>query len=86
MTQQTGKSDIPLTKRGEEQIKQIAQRLVGHGLVIDPKNLCTVLVSPRQRAHRTFDLLFEHLEDYPEYLLTEEVREWDYGYLLKYRR
>ncbi|EDR15129.1 uncharacterized protein LACBIDRAFT_242520 [Laccaria bicolor S238N-H82] len=75
----TGKSDIPLTKRGEEQIRQIALRLVGQGFAIDPKNLCTVLVSPRQRAHRTFDLLFEHLEDAPEYSLTEDVREWDYG-------
>lgn len=55
-------------------------------VAIDPKNLCTVLVSPRQRAHRTFDLLFEHLEDSPEYRLTEDVREWDYGYLINYRR
>lgn len=55
-------------------------------VAIDPKNLCTVLVSPRQRAHRTFELLFEHLDDSPEYRLTEEVREWDYGYLIKYPR
>jgi len=48
-------------------------------VVIDPVNLCTVLVSPRQRAHRTFHLLFEHLSDFPRHIMTEEVREWDYG-------
>lgn len=46
--------------------------------IIDPKNLCTVMVSPRQRAHKTFHLLFEHTE-LPNHILTEEVREWDYG-------
>ncbi|KAJ6509400.1 histidine phosphatase superfamily [Mycena vitilis] len=74
----TGRSDIPLTARGEEQIKQKAEILVGDGKVLDPKNLCTVFVSPRQRAHRTFHLLFEHVET-PHHLITEECREWDYG-------
>lgn len=45
---------------------------------IDPKNLCTVFVSPRQRAHKTFHLLFGHVET-PNHILTEEAREWDYG-------
>lgn len=48
-------------------------------VVVDPKNLCTVFVSPRQRAHKTFHLLFGHLTQYPHHILTEEVREWDYG-------
>ncbi|KAJ6574973.1 histidine phosphatase superfamily [Mycena capillaripes] len=74
----TGRSDIPLTARGEEQVKEKAEILVGDGKVLDPKNLCTVLVSPRQRAHRTFHLLFEHVET-PHHLITEECREWDYG-------
>ena len=38
-----------------------------------------VLVSPRQRAHKTFHLLFEHVEEKPSHIITEEVREWDYG-------
>ncbi|EEB87420.1 hypothetical protein MPER_15227, partial [Moniliophthora perniciosa FA553] len=38
----TGRTDIPLTPRGEEQVKQKAQELVGDGNIIDPKNLCTV--------------------------------------------
>ncbi|KAJ6604515.1 histidine phosphatase superfamily [Mycena vulgaris] len=74
----TGRSDIPLTARGVDQIKEKAEILVGEGKVLDPKNLCTVFVSPRQRAHTTFHLLFEHVET-PHHTLTEECREWDYG-------
>ncbi|KAF9270079.1 phosphoglycerate mutase-like protein [Marasmius fiardii PR-910] len=74
----TGRSDIPLTERGESQIKETAIHLVGEGNIIDPKNLCTVFVSPRKRAHKTFHLLFEHV-GIPNHVLTEECREWDYG-------
>jgi sedoheptulose-bisphosphatase len=48
-------------------------------VIIDPTNLSTVFVSPRQRAHKTFHLLFGHLPQFPHHILTEEVREWDYG-------
>jgi probable phosphoglycerate mutase len=75
----TGTSDIPLTTRGEHQVKSKAQILVGEGRIIDPKNLCTVFVSPRQRAHKTFHLLFGHLSEVPRHIITEDVREWDYG-------
>jgi len=75
----TGRTDIPLTQRGEGQVKDKAQALVGDGLVIDPKNFCTIFVSPRQRAHKTFHLLFGHLPEFPDHILSEEVREWDYG-------
>ncbi|KAJ7357224.1 histidine phosphatase superfamily [Mycena albidolilacea] len=74
----TGRSDIPLTARGEQQIAEKAEILVGEGKVLDPKNLCTVFVSPRKRAHKTFHLLFAHVET-PHHLITEECREWDYG-------
>jgi broad specificity phosphatase PhoE len=47
--------------------------------LLDPKNICIVFVSPRQRAHKTFHLLFEHLPKTPDHILAEEVREWDYG-------
>lgn len=36
-------------------------------------------VSPRIRAHKTFHLLFDHVEKLPDHIITEEVREWDYG-------
>ncbi|GAW06033.1 phosphoglycerate mutase-like protein [Lentinula edodes] len=74
----TGRTDIPLTARGEQQVKEKATILIGEGRPIDPKNLCTVFVSPRQRAHKTFHLLFGHVET-PNHILTEEAREWDYG-------
>ncbi|KXN83900.1 Sedoheptulose 1,7-bisphosphatase [Leucoagaricus sp. SymC.cos] len=62
-----------------QQVKATAEKLVGEGRLIDPKNLCTVFVSPRQRAHKTFHLLFENMPKTPNHVLTEEVREWDYG-------
>ena len=38
-----------------------------------------MFVSPRIRAHRTFHLLFDHLEKLPAHVITEDTREWDYG-------
>ncbi|KAF9244573.1 histidine phosphatase superfamily [Melanogaster broomeanus] len=75
----TGRSDIPLTPRGEHQIKEKAPILVGEGRPLDPNNLCTAFISPRIRAHKTFHLLFEHLPKFPDHVFTEEAREWDYG-------
>jgi len=75
----TGKSDIPLTQHGEEQIKSKAQSLVGPGKIIDTANLEVIFCSPRQRAHRTLHLLTEHLPEVPQHVFIEEVAEWDYG-------
>ncbi|OSD03570.1 phosphoglycerate mutase-like protein [Trametes coccinea BRFM310] len=75
----TGRTDIPLTPLGEQEAAEQAKILVGDGKLIDPKNICTVMVSPRVRAHRTFHLLFDHLPEIPHHVTTEEVREWDYG-------
>jgi len=75
----TGITDIPLTPRGEDQIKSKREILVGPGKVIDPKNLCVAHISPRQRAQKTFQLLFGHLEKTPEFVIDENCREWDYG-------
>ncbi|KZT05972.1 phosphoglycerate mutase-like protein [Laetiporus sulphureus 93-53] len=75
----TGRTDIPLTKRGEEQTAGNAKVLVGEGKVIDPNHICMVYVSPRARAHHTFHLTFDHLPQPPKHTITEEVREWDYG-------
>jgi len=75
----TGRTDIPLTERGLRETEQRALQLVGDGLVLDPKNICTVYISPRQRAHKTFHLLFDHVPKPPGHVVTEEVREWDYG-------
>ena len=47
--------------------------------LLDPSSICHAFVSPRQRASKTFELLFSHLPDLPPHVLTEDVREWDYG-------
>lgn len=46
---------------------------------LDPKNLCTVFVSPRQRAHTTFHYLFANVHPTPDHVISEELTEWDYG-------
>jgi broad specificity phosphatase PhoE len=53
--------------------------LIQYAEILDPKNLCIVFVSPRQRAHKTFHLLFEHIPETPNHIITEEVAEWNYG-------
>ncbi|KAB5593618.1 Phosphoglycerate mutase [Ceratobasidium theobromae] len=75
----TGRTDIPLTERGVGLIKDRAQHAVGPGKLLDPDNMCHVFISPRQRAHRTFHLLFDVYPEPPPHTVTEEVREWDYG-------
>jgi probable phosphoglycerate mutase len=47
--------------------------------LIDTVNLQIVLISPRRRAHDTFHLLTGHLPQAPNHVITELVREWDYG-------
>ncbi|KDQ63406.1 hypothetical protein JAAARDRAFT_29435 [Jaapia argillacea MUCL 33604] len=75
----TGRTDIPLTKRGEDQILARREEVVGEGKLLDPNNLCMVFVSPRLRAHHTFHLLFDHLPKLPDHVTTEACAEWDYG-------
>jgi len=77
----TGKSDIPLTPKGEEIILSHNKQIVGDSNLIRPANLTHVLVSPRQRAQKTFKLLFSSLapDCLPAYTTTEAVGEWDYG-------
>jgi broad specificity phosphatase PhoE len=78
----TGRSDIPLTPNGEHQVSSSAKNVVGHGKIIDPSRIAHLLVSPRTRARRTYDLLFDdpskkELGDKAE--IAEDIREWEYG-------
>jgi len=83
----TGRSDIPLTENGVKIIESKADQIVGKGRLIDPTNIERIFVSPRQRAHKTFELLFsKHRSEIaecstggPVVQTTEDVREWDYG-------
>lgn len=64
----TGRSDLPLTRRGEEQARGLKDRLA-----TVPFEL--VLCSPLQRARRTCALA--GLSDRSE--ITNEIAEWNYG-------
>ncbi|GAA6044252.1 hypothetical protein JCM8097_002092 [Rhodosporidiobolus ruineniae] len=77
--QHTGRTDLPLTANGESTIRALGKRIVGPGQVLDPAHIKHAFVSPRQRARKTFELLFESAEKVPENSTEEEVREWDYG-------
>ncbi|KAE9362626.1 putative phosphoglycerate mutase [Stipitochalara longipes BDJ] len=54
----TGTTDLELTPAGETQVRSTASKLVGPGKLIDPKRVVKVWVSPRKRAVRTFEILF----------------------------
>ena len=63
----TGRTDIPLTERGEEEARALAPLL---------RNLhpALVLCSPRQRAQRTAELAGLSVDD-----IDDDLSEWDYG-------
>jgi broad specificity phosphatase PhoE len=66
--QHTGRTDIPLTPRGEQNARSLAPRLTGVAFA-------RVLVSPLLRARRTCELagFGNHAEVDPA------LQEWDYG-------
>ncbi len=56
--------------------------MVGSGKIIDPSKLARILISPRTRARRTYELLFDGstrgtLQERVE--IAEDIREWEYG-------
>ncbi|KZS95951.1 phosphoglycerate mutase-like protein [Sistotremastrum niveocremeum HHB9708] len=75
----TGVTDIPLTPKGVQLIQDRADKLVGPAKLLDPANMCHILISPRRRAHETFHLLFGDESQAPSHEITNDVREWDYG-------
>src|SRR5580693_1217760 len=66
--QHTGRTDIPLTKQGEQDARKLAERL--HAV-----RFSHVFTSPLQRARRTCELA--GLGDAAE--IEPDVTEWDYG-------
>lgn len=53
--------------------------LVGNGKLLDPARLGRIFVSPRTRAQKTFEILFENVTGQPSTTTTEDVAEWNYG-------
>lgn len=74
--QYTGKTDIPLTETGEEQVTSTSKIVYGPGKLIDPAKVAKVWVSPRKRAVRTYELLSGAKGDEE---VTESLAEWHYG-------
>jgi len=66
--QHTGRTDIPLTTRGEQDARTLAERL--HAVRFD-----RVFTSPRQRARRTCELAALNVGAQIE----PNLAEWDYG-------
>ena len=57
---------------------------MGPGRLVDPAKLAQAFVSPRQRAVRTFELLFGGQKDSltvqsEKVSITDRIAEWDYG-------
>jgi probable phosphoglycerate mutase len=66
--QHTGRTDLPLTERGERQARALGERLRGASFV-------KVFTSPSQRARRTAELAgFGSLAE-----TDPDLAEWDYG-------
>jgi broad specificity phosphatase PhoE len=63
----TGRTDLPLTSRGEEQARALVPLLAGREVVL-------ALVSPALRARRTAELA-----GFAEVETDERLWEWDYG-------
>jgi probable phosphoglycerate mutase len=66
--QHTGRTDLPLTKRGERNARRLADRLKG-------LTFATVLTSPLQRARRTCELAASGVQAQ----VDPDLVEWDYG-------
>ena len=66
--QHTGRTDIPLTERGEANARNLGERLEGKAFEL-------VFVSPLERARRTCELAGFSARARPE----PDLLEWDYG-------
>ncbi|WVQ81479.1 hypothetical protein IAT38_003603 [Cryptococcus sp. DSM 104549] len=76
----TGVSDIPLTANGEKMVNEMGPRVIGKDKLINPAHLRHIIISPRQRAQRTAELLFGNEKlDKCAFTTDPEVAEWDYG-------
>jgi probable phosphoglycerate mutase len=66
--QHTGRTDIPLTEHGEDEARQLGERLRG-------TKFTRALSSPSQRAQRTCALVVPRQKP----VIEPDLAEWDYG-------
>ena len=75
-----GTSDIPLTDNGVRVLQRLAKDIVGLDKPLCPARIQHILVSPRQRAQKTLQLLLDAVPPGTEHVeaeTTEDVAEWD---------
>ncbi|KAL1966289.1 hypothetical protein VTN77DRAFT_4642 [Rasamsonia byssochlamydoides] len=53
----TSRTEVPLSKTGEEQVIKARDQFIGEGKLIDPSEVSRIYCSPRGRARRTCELL-----------------------------
>lgn len=56
--------------------------IIGPERIIDPSKIAHLFVSPRTRARRTYEILFDvvaQAELSQKLEITEDIREWEYG-------
>ncbi|KAL8874352.1 MAG: hypothetical protein Q9174_000303 [Haloplaca sp. 1 TL-2023] len=80
----TGTTELELTPEGRQQVRGTTDIVVGPGKLIDPSKMGHVFVSPRKRAHQTFDILLgetfsQRLTNDNRVTTTEDLAEWNYG-------
>ncbi|KAL1310578.1 hypothetical protein AAFC00_000856 [Neodothiora populina] len=80
----TGKTEIPLTAHGEDQVRGTGALAVGSNKLVDPAKLTKLFVSPRGRAQKTAELLFggetiAELKEKGVFETEELAQEWNYG-------
>lgn len=71
-----------MTANGEKQVSSSANVIVGPGKLVDPSRIAHLFVSPRTRAQRTYELLFDETSRsklQANYETSEDIREWEYG-------
>ncbi|QKX63339.1 uncharacterized protein TRUGW13939_10509 [Talaromyces rugulosus] len=81
----TGSTDLPLTEKGENEIKKARASFVGTVKLIDPASIRRVYCSPRTRALQTAEILFPNItsksqqSNGPKLEVAPCLQEWDYG-------
>lgn len=75
----TGITELELTENGTKQVLGTGKILIGTGKLIDPTKLAHIFISPRRRAQKTYELLFNDIGKNIKVNTTNELAEWDYG-------
>ncbi len=68
----TGKTDIPLTKKGEQDAALVGKKLCGKSFRDD-------LSSPLERAKKTCEIVCQTAGFLKKPMIIPELEEWDYG-------